>query len=204
MDVLSPLFQLLFRSLVVLLPLTIGWLAFRRLALSKSGNAWIYAVTCLFAAVTTAGLLPWALGLAKASWVFFIFSAFCPAIWIGVLTICDMSRRTIYGPDPILETILTFSSRQKGTPLVLENPDWPGTPVPVFRHKAPDSDQVRFVPKDVATKTEAETAADAKKRTLLSIAREMRGNDSSDARRPKLLPAPDIPSLPFIKGSATG
>ena len=63
MDVLSPLFHMVLRSLVVLFPLTVGWLAFRRLALSKSANAWIYAVICLFAAVTAAGVLPWTLGL---------------------------------------------------------------------------------------------------------------------------------------------
>lgn len=196
MDVFSPIFQLLFRSLVILLPLTIGWLAFRRLALSKSGNAWIYAVTCLFAAITVAGLLPWALGLSKASWVFFILSAFCPAIWIGVVTVCDMSRRTIYGPDPVVDAVLTFTSMQKPTPLVLEDPNWPGTPVPVFRHKSPENGVVSFDPQP---NLPGPVMAPAR-RSLMSIAREMRGNQNSEARRPKLLPAPDIRSLPFIEG----
>ena len=198
MDVLSPLFQLLFRSLVILLPLTIGWLAFRRLALSRSGNAWIYAVTCLFAAVTTAGLLPWTLGLAKVGWLFFILAAFCPAIWIGVISICDMSRRAAhYGPDPIMDKVLTFTSKQKTTPLVLENPDWPGTPIPVFRHNASDSDKPH---QDTEPQLPARVAEKPAKRNLMSIAREMRANETSDARRPKLLPAPEVRSLPFIKG----
>lgn len=198
MDVFSPIFQLLFRSVVLLLPLTIGWLAFRRLVLSKSGNAWIYAVTCLFAAVTVAGLLPWALGLATTSWVFFILSAFCPAIWIGVVTLCDMSRRTFYGHDPVADAVLTFTSKQKPTPLVLEDPEMPGNPVPVFRHRSPESGKVSFEAQPLTVSEEKAPA----KRSLMSIAREMRGNDTSDARRPKLLPAPDIRQLPFLKGDA--
>lgn len=199
MDVFSPIFQLLFRSLVILLPATIGWLAFRRLVISKSGNAWIYAVSCLFAAVTAAGLLPWALGLAKVSWVFFLLSAFCPAIWIGVVTVCDMSRRTLYGPDPVADTVLTFSSRQKPAPLVLENPELPGAPIPVFRHRSTDTGVDTFTPCALPAKIEPAP----EKRSLMSVAREMRGNDTSDARRPRLLPAPDIGRLPFIKDAAT-
>lgn len=195
MDILGPLFLLLFRSFVVLLPLTIGWLAFRRLALSKSGNAWIYAVTCLFAVVTAAGLLPWALGLKQAGWVFFILAAFCPAIWIGVVTICDMSRRTIYGHDPVKDAVVTFTSRQKSAPLVLENPELPGAPIPVFRHRSPENGDVKFVREPLPAKV-PETA---KPRSLLAIAREMRGKDSSDDRRPKMLPPPEIKSLPFLK-----
>ena len=55
-EVLGILLMLLFRSFIVLLPLTIVWLSFRRLAKSHGGNTWIYALTCLFALVTTAGL----------------------------------------------------------------------------------------------------------------------------------------------------
>ena len=192
MDVLGPLFALLFRSFVVLLPLTIGWLAFRRLALSRSSNAWIYAITCLFAAITTAGLMPWALGMMQASWVFFVLAAFCPAIWIGVVTVCDMSRRTFYGPDPSEDVVLTFTSRQKPTPLVLENPELPGAAIPVFRHRSPESGKVTYVAEPLPAKVDAEPA----KRSLLAIAREMRGKESSDDRRPKLLPSPEMRALP--------
>lgn len=195
MDILSPLLLLLFRSFVVLLPLTIGWLAFRRLALSKSGNAWIYAVTCLLAIVTAAGLLPWALGLKQAGWVFFVLAAFCPAIWIGVVTICDMSRRTIYGHDPLKDAVTTFKSRQKPAPLVLENPKLPGTPIPVFKHRSPESGKVTFVRKPLPAKAE-----ERKPVSLLAIAREMRGKTNSDDRRPKMLPPPETKALPYLKG----
>lgn len=202
MDVLSPFLLLLFRSLVILLQITIGWLAFRRLAMSKSDNAWIYGATCLFAAVTTAGLLPWALGLTAANWVFFILAAICPAVWVGVVALCDYSRRTAYGPDPVASVVLSFRSLQKSAPtqpppptLVLERPDWPEAPKPVFRHADPEEAEAE--PEIVAPK---ESRVSAARRSLMSIAREMRGNNSSEARRPKLLPSPDPDDLPFIKG----
>ena len=193
MDVLSPLLHLLFRAFVVVLPLTTGWLAIRRLILSKSTNAWIYAVTFLFAAVTFAGLLPWTLGFGKAGWVFFLFAAFCPAIWIGVVMMCDANRvrKSTYEPDPIIEPAPTFVSKQPATPLILENPDWPGTPIPVFRHKV--------VAKPAAAASAFQPDADqSKSKTILSIVREMRKNRSSDDRRPKLLPPPDASELPFL------
>lgn len=198
MDVLGPLFQLLFRSLVTLIPLTVGWLAFRRLALSRTGNAWIYAATCLFATVTTAGLLPWTLGLARVGWLFLVLAAFCPAIWIGVIGVCDMSRRKDhYGPDPLMDKVLKFKARPQRKPLVLENPDWPGTPMPIFRHSRPDTGHNAL---EKASPTPRLTDKKPTPRTLMTIAREMRGNNTSDARRPKLLPPPELASLPFIRG----
>lgn len=186
MDVLSPLFLLLFRSLVVMLPLTVGWLAFRRLARSESRNAWLYAVTCLLSAATTAGLVPWALGISRVNGLFLVLAVFSPAIWVAVVTLCDVARRSRpYDPDIIVDAVLKFRSQQKPTPLVLENPDWPGTPMPVFRHSAPAN-------------TDAPLPA---VRSVLSVAREMRGNRTSDARRPRLLPPPDVSDLPFLRKS---
>ena len=132
MDVLSPLFQLLFRALVVVLPLTVGWLAFRRLMLSRTANAWIYAITCLFAAVTAAGLLPWTMGVAEGNGVLFFFSALSPAIWMSVIMICDpIGGSSIYetrdAPQP-------QRAQDNVVPLILERPDWPDAPTPVFRH----------------------------------------------------------------------
>ena len=195
MDVVGLLFQFLFRAFVIVLPLTTGWLAFRRLVLSRSSNAWIYAMTCLFAAITAAGLLPWALGLGSAAWIFFVFSAFCPAIWIGVVMMCDMSRSrpSSYEPDAE-DSVVTFTSTQKSAPLVLENPDWPGAPIPVFRHNGP-ANLPEAPGSDGAPKTSEPT------KHLLAIAREMRKNTSSDARRPKLLPPPDQVQLPFLNRS---
>jgi len=197
MDILSPLFLLIFRALVVVLPLTTGWLAFRRVLFSRSPNAWLYAMTCLFSAVTVAGLLPWALGLANVSWIFFLFSAFCPAVWVIVVMLCDMSRSraSSYEPDLVVGAVAKLTSKQKPSPLVLENPDWPGAPMPVFRHNKPAN-----LPKQIAANAEiksAEKAAETTK-TVLSIAREMRRNKDSDARRPKLLPPPDVAQLPFL------
>lgn len=194
MDILSPLFSLVFRGLVVLMPLTTAWLALRRLILSRSVNAWVYALTCLFAAVTAAGIAPWALGLSRASGIFFVFSAFCPAIWIAVVILCDGNRRTHYDAESITDAVVTFRPSRRRPALVLENPDWPGTPVPVFRHGGAANDEPSRSARSQATVVETT-------RTLMAIAREMRGNVNSDARRPRLLPPPDIGELPFIKGS---
>jgi len=191
MDVLSQLFSLLFRSLVVLLPLTTAWLALRRLVLSRSSNAWIYATTSLFAAATVAGILPWSLGIAQTSWIFFIFAAFCPAIWIGVIMLCDGPRISNYESDDLLaempDAATTFKSRQPIAPLVLENPDWPDEPVAVFRHRA-----------SAAPAPTVGQPQDPPRRSLVAIAREMRGNVNSEARRPKLLPPPELDELPFL------
>ena len=186
MDVLSPLIELLVRSVVVLLPLTVGWLAFRRLAMSKSGNAWIYAVTCLLAAVTVAGTLPWALGLTASNWVFVALSLFCPLVWFGVVLLCDTARRGEYGPDPIVDGLRGTRKPKKPAPLVLDSPI--EEPRPVFRHSRPQPN----IP--MATSKPAPTT-----RTLMTIAREIRGGQTSDRRRPKLLPPPKKREMPFIR-----
>ena len=109
MDVLSQMFSLLFRSFVVMLPLTTGWLALRRLFMSRSTNAWIYAATSLLATATVAGLLPWAMGVTQASWIFFILAAFCPAVWISVVMLCDGPRQRAYQSTDPPEAIATFT-----------------------------------------------------------------------------------------------
>ncbi len=201
MDILSPLLQLLFRALFVLLPLTVSWLAFRRLMRSRSANAWIYAASCLFTSVTAAGLLPWTLGVGSASWHLFMFSAISPAIWMGVVMICDpVKQPSNYDSDApdnvmIAQTFtLPIRTKIKATrPLVLEQPDWPGAPTPVFRHK----------PKAANAAKPPAKAPEPKSKLLLSVARGMRGNDTSEPRRPRLLPAPDRygNDLPFLHRS---
>ena len=194
MDVLGPLLQLLFRALFVVLPLTISWLAFRRVMRSRSANAWIYATTCLFTSVIAAGLLPWTLGVGSASWLFFMFSALSPVIWMGVVMICDPVNQASYYDNEDVDVVAeapVFASREgarNDRPLILEKPDWPEAPTPVFRHKKPAA--------SAATPREEE----APRKSLLSVAKSMRGNDSSERRRPRLLPSPDRygNDLPFL------
>ena len=205
MDVLGIVLMLLFRSFIVLLPLTIVWLSFRRLAKSQGGNTWIYALTCLFALVTTMGLLPWALGLAQTAWLFFVLAAFCPAIWIGVITVCDLSRREMYGVySERAEDEPMFKSRQtsrKPTPLVLENPKVPDAPIPVFRHRGEEPGEVAYSPDPLPPVVqEPKQSPVLGPRNTMSIVREMRGRDSSDARRPRMLPSPDMKQIPFAEG----
>ena len=191
MDVLSPLFQLLFRALVVVLPLTVGWLAFRRLMLSRSANAWIYATTCLLTGVTSAGLLPWTLGLTQGNWLFFLLSALSPPIWMGVIMICDpVSQPSAYDTRPEPQSAPEVARFKPKRPLILEQPDWPEAPTPMFRHLKPAANMP--VPPDAAE--------EGPTKSLLSVAREMRKNRSSDARRPRLLPPPKRTpeELPFL------
>lgn len=188
MDVLSPLLELLLRSALVLLPLSVGWLAFRRLALSKSGNAWIYAVTCLLASVTVAGTLPWALGITSVSWIFLALALFCPALWFGVVVLCDLNRRREYGPDPMVDALMSLRPPRKAPPLVLEHPVEEEN-VPVFRHSRPPPAPIPM----------ARSKPNPTSRTIMSIAREIRGNRTSDSRRPKLLPSPEGRELPFLR-----
>ncbi len=187
MDVLSPLLHLVLRSLVVLFPLTVGWLAFRRLALSKTANAWIYAVICLLAAVTAAGVLPWTLGLTPINWPLIALAMACPAIWVGVILFCDISRVQRYGVDPLLALARSAAQKpsEKAEPLVLQ----PSHAVqPVFRHTAKPS------PRATQPKPTRSTGT----QTILKLARDIRGNPTSDRHRRKLLPPPEKAELPFL------
>ncbi len=194
MDVLGPLMHVVLRSLVVLFPLTVGWLAFRRLAHSKTSNAWIYAIVCLFSAVTAASVLPWTLGLTSLSWVPVIMALTSPMIWICVIMICDLSRNHRYGSDPLLETARAMVSRPvvKPVPLLLEKPVPADAPALEFRHRAP---------KPLPVKAKAAPEIGPATRTLLSLARDIRGNPNSDRHRPKLLPSPEGSDMPFLRGS---
>lgn len=190
MDVLGPLMHVVLKSLVVLFPLTVGWLAFRRLALSKSSNAWMYAVVCLFAAVTAAGVLPWALGLTGLNWVLVLMALISPVLWLGIILICDMSRTHRYGGDPLIEAARSVARRPapKLKPLVLDDPVMPDAPKPVFRHRAPS--RMPFEKRREFGQTT---------RTILNLARDIRDNSTSDRRRPKLLPPPKNTELSFLK-----
>jgi hypothetical protein len=212
MDTLTLLLQLAFRSFVVLLPIVVGGLAFRRLALSKSSNAWIYAVTCLFAVVTTAGLLPWVVGVSASNWIFFVLAAFCPGLWFAVTLICDVSRKSSYSFESEAVPTILFKAKQNTpvAPLVLSDPVL-NHPVPVFTHHKPAKVSAPKK-KPLVLRTDArmpsnettESLQSAKReKSVLDVAREMRRNTSSEDRRTKLLPAPSLKELPFIKSAGT-
>jgi hypothetical protein len=202
MDVLGLFTQLLFRSVILILPLSVAWLAFRRLALSRSPNAWIYAGSGLIGAFTAAGLAPWALGGAHVSWIFYVLAAFSPALWLGVVMICRSSQMSEYEPseetsDP---QVAVFRPRPAPPPtLILENPEWPDMPTHLFRHQSPANSDARLGGGSL-TKPASDDA-----RSLLAVARNMRGNETSDRRRPKLLPPPEpeIDDLPFLRAQRT-
>ncbi len=193
MDVLGPLIHVVLRSLVVLFPLTVGWLAFRRLAHSKTSNAWIYAAICLFSAVAAAGVLPWTLGLTELNWFPVILALISPMIWICAIMACDLSRTPRYGRDPLVETARSMFAFPvpKPSPLVLRKPVTPETPTIEFKHQAP---------KPVRREKTREIGHATK--TLLNLARDIRGNPTSDRHRPKLLPSPDSQEMPFLRKSS--
>ncbi len=218
MDALFLVLQFAFKSFVVLLPVVVGGLAFRRLTKSKTSNAWIYAVTCLFAAVTAAGLLPWAVGLSASSWGFFVLAAFCPAVWFAVTTVCDVSRNSSYETEIEDISAVLFKARRKAAPapLLLSDPV-KEMPVPLFSHSEPANTDAPSVPTldsasapDVVATTTApidqlndDKVQPVGEKSVLDVAREMRRNKSSEERRPKLLPSPSISEMPFIKSSGT-
>lgn len=212
METLTLLLQLVFRSFVVLLPIVVGGLAFRRLALSKSSNAWVYAVTCLFAAVTTAGLLPWVLGTGISNWIFFVLAAFCPGVWYTITIICDVSRGGSYSSDSdVVQTVLFKASRKAAPAPLLLNDPIKDVPIPVFSHHAPAKMPVAPVSPLVLhaesrrppVETPENSLPEKRKKSVLDVAREMRRNASSEDRRTKLLPAPSLNELPFIKSAST-
>lgn len=204
MDALTLVIQLLLRSAVLLLPVAVAMLAFRRLALSESANAWLYAGTAMIACITAAGLAPWAIGGAPGYWIFFLLAPLCPALWLGVVIICDLDRSHEYDSDPSSPRHDTMPS-----PLILENPEWPQSPVPVFRHRGGETRKhSEKTPVFVASQRNTQSNIQPQRvSTVLDIARSMRGNVSSQHRRePRQLPAPGAQSpaqiaenLPFLK-----
>lgn len=194
MDVLNPLLHLAVKSLVILFPLTVGWLAFRRLALSKSANAWVYAGACLFSAIAAASILPWGLGLTPLNWGLLFLALLSPVVWIATIFVCDMTRIGRYGEDPIVQTARSLGSRAtpKLATLILQEEQRAEPVMPVFKHRERPEPQKPSPPQRSAATT-----------TLLNLARDIRGNTSSERRRPKLLPPPERAEFPFLRKSGS-
>ena len=176
------LFDLLSRAFVLSLPISVGALAFRRLLLSRTANVWVYALAVGYASFATLGLVPWAVGLQPVSTAFIVFAAVCPLLWIAIIAVCGAGRGTPYDLDtsaevePIPQPILP--------PLILKNPVIP-EPVAVFRHHAT-----------------AVRLSNTPPRSVLNVARSMRGRTSSEDRRVRKLlppPRPEATNLPFLR-----
>ena len=128
----------------------------------------------------------------------------CPALWLGVVIICDLDRRSDYDT-----ATSELSQSHRPQTLILENPEWPGAPVPVFRHHGSEpGKRLDAAPVFVATPRPRMGNIQAHPaQTVLDIARAMRGNVSSQHRRePKQLPSPAVSNsvertenLPFLK-----
>ena len=111
-------------------------------------------------------------------------------------------------------------------PVTLRTAHWPAPegsdhlPLLFFSHRAPanvDAPSMKKIPaltsgpeikcgSDVAAKTHSARYVEPEpigEKSVLEVAREMRRNTSTEKRRPKLLPAPSISELPFIKPSGT-
>ncbi|MGI9394511.1 MAG: hypothetical protein ACR2OY_07685 [Boseongicola sp.] len=212
MDALTLIVQLVARTFFLAIPFGVAWLAFRRLALSETSNAWIYAVTGLFAAFTAAGLAPWALGLGAVGWLYFVFAALCPAVWVGVVIICSIGRSPSYesllDDEPQDQVAPLRTSASKSRPLILEGPQWPNAPKPTFRHHdeivSPANENLPLPDVEPEENVLPDSSVLDADRSVLEVARGMRGNTTSAARRLKpLLPAPDamsdLKNLPFLK-----
>lgn len=165
------------RTGVILLPLTVGVLSFRRLILSTTRNSWLYGAMGLLSVFTVFALLPWAVfDLPVRAFVIGLAIAL-PPMWVGLVLFCGVGHVRPYDRDQEREDVSALPT------LVLENPvDEP----PIFRHRqAPVTGQ----PPRASS-------------NILTAARAMRGNPSSDPRRrpvpPKALPPPS-PHLPFLR-----
>ncbi len=212
MGAVALLLQLVAKTFFLGLPVGVAWLAFRRLMLSETVNAWYYATVGLFAAFTAAGLAPWALGFQAVSWMFLVFAFVCPPLWLATVIICGIGRSSVYDatidgdPAPTRDGPLYPEVRFGATtsepdaapePLMLEKPIWPETQKAVFRTH-------RSILRDARDTVSARIAATSDDRGVLEVARGMRGHKDTARRRLRpLLPPPhamsDLPNLPFLQ-----
>ena len=201
---LGLIFSFVFKTAFLVVCLSVTYLALRRFLLSKSSNAWLYAAMFMLAFLTTLGLSPWLTGFGRTHPIFLLFATMLPAIWYGVVMLCNSTRYVSY--DSELENVvrriatLANAKRSDGIPLLLEEPQWPEAPMAVFQHTPVEPPRIPEIfannPNPPSSRISETT------QSLLGIARSMRGNPSSDRRRMKLLPPPErttAESMPFLK-----
>lgn len=205
MDALALLINLVAKTFFLGLPLGVAWLAMRRLLLSRTLNAWIYAGIGLFAASTAAGLAPWALGFEPIAWIFLIFAFLCPPLWLATVVLCGMGRVTGYDAEAIEEAVgsVRETPKEKLAPLMLEEPILPQPAQPQSAQK-PVFKTHRSVLRNARDLASARLKSDPDDRSVLEVARSMRGNPNTSKRRMRpLLPPPhamsDLPNLPFLQ-----
>lgn len=207
MNALALLIQLVAKTFFLGLPLAVAWLALRRLMLSKTTNAWIYAGAGLFATFTAVGLAPWALGFQHLSWPFLILAFLCPPVWLATVVLCGMGRVSGYDIAGIQADAMPEAGieppKARPAPLMLEKPIWPEpeqptvTTNPVFRTH-------RSILRNARDMASTRLKSDPEDRSVLDVARSMRGNPNTSKRRMRpLLPPPhamsDVPNLPFLQ-----
>lgn len=176
------LFDLLSRAFVLSIPIAVGVLAFRRLLISQTTNAWVYALAVGYASFSALGLMPWSLGLQPVSATFMVLALICPLLWIAIIFVCGLGQNAPYDLDT-LEEAEAMPPPELPT-LLLRNPVLPEH-VPVFRHyRSPER-----APRNLASE-------------VVNVARSMRGRETSEARRVRKLlppPRPEPPDLPFLR-----
>ncbi|MBT8412900.1 MAG: hypothetical protein KJO30_01110 [Boseongicola sp.] len=213
MDAPALFIHLVAKTFFLGLPLAVAWLALRRLMLSKTVNAWIYAGAGLFAVFTAVGLAPWALGFQPISWMFLIFAFLCPPLWLATVVLCGMGRVSGYdmaefeAEEHTKTEDVDATPKARPAPLMLVEPIWPEpeqppeqpivTANPVFKTH-------RSILRNARDMASARLKSESEDRSVLDVARSMRGNPNTAKRRMRpLLPPPhamsDLPNLPFLQ-----
>jgi hypothetical protein len=192
------------KTVILIASLSVTYLSLRRFLMSKSSNAWLYSAVFLLSFLTTLGLSPWLLGFGESHPIFLLFATMLPAIWYGVVMLCNSTRAISYDRElaPVFHRIVTLAntSSRSQEPLVLEEPKWPDAPWPVFRHVPVQTPPISES-KESRLNQHGSRVSEAT-HALLTVTRSMRGHPSSERRRTKLLPPPSRTgreAMPFLR-----
>ena len=139
--------------------------------------------------------------------MFLVFAFLCPPLWVSTVVLCGIGRISGYDvaeldtddvPSPA-QPAPQFqpAPRVPPAPLLLEKPIWPKPEKAVFRtHRTP----MREARQMASERMKAEHI----ERSVLDVARSMRGNSNTTKRRMRPLLPPshamsDLPNLPFLQ-----